>query len=289
MHLFRITIDEGSNPGRLRHAHAGPELLLVESGNGLQLTVRGTEECGTGDIFIFPAGCRHLSATDPGQRFTCLVLNADPGDFADGAPGDGGAGLLAQLAGRCAADNRLRVRAATVQRVAGLLRRAIAEETAGARHARCVARALAMQALALLARDAEPPDRRQATAEAAERHVELAGRWLESHWMSPLRIADLVALGRLGRSQLLARFAARHGRTIGETLLAIRVREAQRMLAAGDASLVEIALACGFGSQSHFCHRFRAATGLSPGAWRLRRAAGWSRGGGSRARSGPGR
>jgi transcriptional regulator GlxA family with amidase domain len=127
-----------------------------------------------------------------------------------------------------------------------------------------------MQALVLLVRDADPGDGRHATAEAAERHVELAERWLESHWMSPLRIADLVALGRLGRSQLLARFAARNGRSVGATLLAIRIREAQRLLRAGDASLVEIALACGFGSQSHFCHRFRAATGTSPGAWRER-------------------
>jgi AraC-like DNA-binding protein len=35
----------------------------------------------------------------------------------------------------------------------------------------------------------------------------------------------------------------------------------------GRLNLLDVALACGFGRQSHFNHRFKDATGLSPRAW----------------------
>ncbi|MBK3423861.1 helix-turn-helix transcriptional regulator, partial [Methylobacterium ajmalii] len=38
--------------------------------------------------------------------------------------------------------------------------------------------------------------------------------------------------------------------------------------AAGRESLAEVALACGFASQSHFTRRFKQATGFTPAAWR---------------------
>ncbi|MGE7419082.1 helix-turn-helix transcriptional regulator [Methylobacterium tarhaniae] len=40
------------------------------------------------------------------------------------------------------------------------------------------------------------------------------------------------------------------------------------LLAEGRTSLAEIALTCGFASQSHFTRRFAQATGLTPAAWR---------------------
>ena len=50
--------------------------------------------------------------------------------------------------------------------------------------------------------------------------------------------------------------------------LAIRLREAQRLMREGRLNLLDVALACSFGSQSHFNHRFKEATGLRPRAWR---------------------
>lgn len=47
-----------------------------------------------------------------------------------------------------------------------------------------------------------------------------------------------------------------------------RVREAKRQLAEGRLSLVEIALASGFGSQGNFNRIFRKQTGLTPGQFR---------------------
>lgn len=267
MYFLRMRVAGGSNPRRARHSHHGHELLVVEDGRGVQLTRSGQEPCRTGDVFVFPGGMPHQSHTGPDDSFACLVLNAEPGDFSDGRAGDGGHGMFEHVAALAPDGGRLQLRPATVQQVTALLRRGHAEWSAHRFGSACAARALAMEALTLLARDACAEGRVPASEAAAAHHVELAQRWLADNWMITVRIADLVALGPLGRSQFLARFRAITGMAVGDALLAIRLREAQRMLRAGRVTMLDVALACGFGSQSHFNHRFRQATGLSPGAW----------------------
>lgn len=265
---MRVEIHERSNPRMARHVHPGHELLVVAEGAGKQLTATGVEPCRTGDVFVFPAHLPHMSYCAPGQSFTCLVLQQAPGDFADASPGDGGGHLLAILAAGARQDNRLPVRPTVSTQVRGWMERAVGEWRSAERGARCAARAWVMQALVALARDprisAPPPDR----GEAADRHVDAAVNWLARYWMQPVRISDLVALGQLGRSQFLARFRARTGQTPVAALLATRLREAQRLMREDPGrDLLGVALACGFGSQSHFNHRFRAALGSSPRAW----------------------
>ncbi|MGU7774283.1 helix-turn-helix domain-containing protein [Burkholderia sp. MR1-5-21] len=47
-----------------------------------------------------------------------------------------------------------------------------------------------------------------------------------------------------------------------------RVERAKHLLRETAMALVEIALACGYASQSHFTKAFKAETGMTPGAWR---------------------
>lgn len=272
MYLLHAVMEPRFNPRQTRHIHHGPELLAVVEGRGQQLVRTGAVPCQPGDIFVFPAEVPHMSHTGDGERFSCLVLNCDPGDLPDGRAGDGGRELIERLAVLVPDGGRLPVRPATARQCIGLLRRAYAEWSGRRLGSACAARAMSMQALTLLARDACPPAPDAAPADAAERHIELARRWLADYWMMPVRIGDLLALGPLGRSQFLARFRAGTGRTVGDALLAIRLGEAQRRLREGDGSMLDVALACGFGSQSHFNHRFRRATGLSPRAWLRRQA-----------------
>ena len=268
MYLLLAGITERTNPRRARHVHPGHELLVVASGEGSQLGARGEEPCSSGDIFVFPAGIPHMSYAGPGKAFTCLVVQHDPGDFADVSPGDGGEQILAGIAGRALRDHRLRVRPATSTRTIALLDRALAEWRSDAAGGRCLARALVMEALVQIGRDQQlglvPAD----PDASATRHIESACSYLDQYWMQPVRIDDLVALGPLGRSQLLARFKAATGQTVGQRLLEARLREARRMLRAGGTTMLDIALASGFGSQSHFNHQFRRVHGCSPRAWR---------------------
>lgn len=47
-----------------------------------------------------------------------------------------------------------------------------------------------------------------------------------------------------------------------------RTKQAQVLLTGTTLSIAEVALACGFSSQSHFATAFKANTGVSPGRWR---------------------
>lgn len=272
MYLLHGNMPPHFNPRQGRHIHDGPELLLVEEGHGQQLVRSGAVPCRAGDVFVFPGKTPHMSHTAAGESFSCLVLNCDPGDLPDGRAGDGGRELIERLAALVPDGGRLPVRPATVRQCTVLMRRAFDEWSNRRLGSACVARALSMEALALLARDVCGSGRDYTPADVAERHIELAQRWLADYWMMPVRIADLVALGPLGRSQFLARFQAGTGLSVGDALLAIRLREAQRMLREERGTMLDVALACGFGSQSHFNHRFRKATGLSPRDWLRRQA-----------------
>ena len=92
MLLFAHRSGPDSNPTRTRHAHDDIEVLAVWRGRGRQLTIVGEEACSAGDVFVFPVGCRHMSATAPDEEFTCTVMNALPSDL----PGEAG-GLLAAI------------------------------------------------------------------------------------------------------------------------------------------------------------------------------------------------
>jgi AraC-like DNA-binding protein len=56
-------------------------------------------------------------------------------------------------------------------------------------------------------------------------------------------------------------------------LLDRRVQRAKELLPDPQLSLADVALACGFGDQSHFTRTFTAAVRLSPGVWRRLRSA----------------
>jgi len=47
-----------------------------------------------------------------------------------------------------------------------------------------------------------------------------------------------------------------------------RVVRAQQMMLLSDQPLSQIAVACGFADQAHYCRVFRDIIGLSPNAWR---------------------
>jgi AraC-like DNA-binding protein len=49
-----------------------------------------------------------------------------------------------------------------------------------------------------------------------------------------------------------------------------RVERAQQLMLLSQESLAQIALACGFADQAHYCRVFRSVVGVSPSAWRRR-------------------
>lgn len=75
------------------------------------------------------------------------------------------------------------------------------------------------------------------------------------------RIAEAV---QISPNHLHVVFARETGMTPFEYVLKKRITHAQRLIMAGDKSMLEIALETGFCSQSHFNKAFRAAIGTTP-------------------------
>ena len=120
----------------------------------------------------------------------------------------------------------------------------------------------------LLADGACPrPGARASVALTRERALAVIAR---EHADPGLTAASLAE--RLGCSarHLHAAFSG-SGASAARTIMAVRLREAARLLRAHpDAPVAKIGWRCGFADASHFSRRFRAAHGVGPRAWRKR-------------------
>ena len=81
-------------------------------------------------------------------------------------------------------------------------------------------------------------------------------------------VPDLLAVLPCSRRALEYRFRASLGRSLHEEILRVRLARARRLLLETNFTVERIAEDCGFGSLPRFNAAFRAAEGLSPGAWR---------------------
>ena len=102
------------------------------------------------------------------------------------------------------------------------------------------------------------------------RRIEPALRHLHARFSEPMSTADLAALVHLSERQFVRLFRRLLGMPPMRYLVRQRIHAACRDLAATDHPAGTIALDCGFYDQSAFTHAFRALTGMTPGAYRLR-------------------
>ena len=84
----------------------------------------------------------------------------------------------------------------------------------------------------------------------------------------PIALEDLAAICRLSVSHFSRAFKASLGETPHSYIMRQRIEEAKRLMLVSDEPLSQVALACGFADQSHFCRSFRRAEGGSPNLWR---------------------
>lgn len=79
--------------------------------------------------------------------------------------------------------------------------------------------------------------------------------------------AELVRIsGAANRFQLSRSFKAKYGTSLHASLVQIRIAKARSLLRQ-EASLVEVAAACGFADQSHLTRWFQRAYGIPPGVF----------------------
>lgn len=92
--------------------------------------------------------------------------------------------------------------------------------------------------------------------------------FIRSDPAAAITLSDLAGLAGLSPSQFLRAFKRSTGTTPHRFLLSERVAIAEDMLTHSELPLAEIAVACGFSSQSHLGTAFRAATGVTPAGYR---------------------
>lgn len=103
-----------------------------------------------------------------------------------------------------------------------------------------------------------------------DRQLRRVREHVEAHLAEDIHVDDLASVAGVGRTALTVRFRASTGLSPYQYVMGRRVERAKSLLAAGDMSLAEIAIACGFADQAHFATTFRRRTGMRPLDYRAR-------------------
>jgi AraC-like DNA-binding protein len=131
--------------------------------------------------------------------------------------------------------------------------------------------ALALAVVAAWSRASETVPSRARMAHA----VLEAERYFAEHHTEAINVAELSRELGVAYSHFRREFKARTGFSPWNYVVQLRLSRARRLLAAGDATLEDIATRLGFSSAFHLSSTFKQAYGISPQHWReqLRREA----------------
>ncbi|MCP3138791.1 AraC family transcriptional regulator [Pyxidicoccus xibeiensis] len=89
-----------------------------------------------------------------------------------------------------------------------------------------------------------------------------------AHLDGPLRLADLAARAQLSPYHFARAFKSSTGETPRAYVERLRVEKATELIRDTELPLADVALACGFSSQSRLTTAFRRATGFTPARYR---------------------
>lgn len=126
---------------------------------------------------------------------------------------------------------------------------------------------LVAQLLRLAGHAPPEPDPRALAPRRLRRALDLIDAQLDQD----IGLADIAAAAGLSQHHFARAFRAATGLPPYRYLTQRRIERAQRMIAGSEASLAQIAFACGFGSQAQFTTTFTRMVGVSPGRWRAQR------------------
>ena len=103
-------------------------------------------------------------------------------------------------------------------------------------------------------------------------HLASAMDIMENNIEDPLPLAELAAAVKISLRQLERLFQRYNGMGPAQYYLNVRLRHARDLLTTSTLPIMQITVACGFQSSSHFCKAYRALYGMAPSDLRRREA-----------------
>lgn len=230
-------------------------ILVLDGAVAYRETRRQPVRVDAGSVVAVPGGTAH-GMTD--ERPSTLFLLCVNDSFLRSDP------ELEQLWQAIARSPRRSVRLGRParQQVERIWRRALAEKSHGRIGSRVATRALATEALVLLAR--LPSDGRSAAP--AERVAAVMHEVGET-FFDPWDLDRAAGRAGLSRRRFTHLFREANGRTFVEYLSELRLEHAARLLRSDEHSVTGVIFSCGFSDVSHFYRLFRKRFGVAPGKW----------------------
>lgn len=139
-------------------------------------------------------------------------------------------------------------------------------ELIGRRHGEKLAIAVSEWYLRTKAREGDEDQRislRERAQVANPRVLKILGL-MEEHIEQPFSHEELAQSAGVSLRQLERLFASHLGQSLGEAYVNLRLDRARKLLRESSLSVMEVALACGFVSASHFARRYKKRFGTAP-------------------------
>lgn len=212
-------------------------------------------DCLPGDVCVAPARMPYAVRRDLPGRIVAASLDVQ---------------LVQQLADeyraseRVAVEPRFSARDPLMTELMLALTNEVLENNPGGRiYAETLGSALAAQ---LIRRHSTEPRRpRGGLSHAALQRV---AEYIEAHLAAPLHLQELANIAGMSGYQFARRFKRSSGLPPHQYVLRRRIERARDMLRQQTKTVLEVAVSCGFLSQSHFTSAFRLITGVTPGKYR---------------------
>lgn len=238
-----------------RHAHEHLVIGLVEQGIQ-QYTYQGSlYRTHPGQIFFVDGGEPHTGETGNEDGYVYRTLCLNPRVFVDLAREVTDREELPHFGNAVITDRPLFTKLLGLHRALGSGASTIYRES------------LLLEVVAHLMRAHVEQRRETVTLGRDEPIARQLRDYLQAHYFEDISLAQLGTLVSRSPCHTARVFSKVCGLPPHAYLESIRIQRARELLTCG-ASVIETALAVGYPDQSHFTHRFRRHTGITPGQYR---------------------